>query len=263
MRNLYITNTLQMKKLFLIILFTMTVALTNAQSVRNIRFEQSGKQIVIYYDLSGAVGSTWNVTIYCSQDGGKTWGNPLQNLSGAFGFEIRPGNNQKVLWDVLADRDKLEGEISFKVEATKNEDLAAKKTESVPIPAEKSPEKAIEKIANTAKPSFLPEYYKYKRRKNFWLGSTIVTAGIGTYSYLQANNYYSQYKNATTDAFSLHMKVKSFDTITPIAFGIAGFCALEYIITAGKQKKVKRQSMSLYPLPLLNKGAGLAFVYSF
>lgn len=106
-----------------IILFFLTITIANAQSVSNIRFEHSGKQVVIYYDLSGELGSAWRIGIYCSQDGGTTWSSPIRELTFEFGNTIKPGTNKKVTWDVLVEREKLEGEISFKVEATKREEL--------------------------------------------------------------------------------------------------------------------------------------------
>ena len=259
-----------MKHLFFSIVFLFLIGkLANAQSVTNIHFEQTGKQIVIYYDLSGEAESTWFIDVYCSQDGGKSWKSPLEKLSGAAGKGIKPGNNQKVMWDVLQERDNLEGEISFKVEATKIEEPKTAKTAIISTPVNKPTEKAVikapEKVPEmiAEKLNYSPEYYKYKKAKTGWLISALATAGIGTFSYLQAGSAYTKYKTATTDAASLHQKVKTFDTITPIAFGVAGFCAVEFILKAGKQSKAKRQSVTLFPQPLLNKGAVLAIVYTF
>jgi hypothetical protein len=254
-----------MKQSFFIIVFLLlTAPFAKAQSVTNINFEKSEKQVIIYYDLSGDPGSSWNISVYCSQDGGKIWGNPLQKLSGAFGNEIKPGKNQRITWDVLEERDMLEGEISFKVEAVRNEDTVKDKTEVTypPFtqPVNKVPEKAAEKLIET--PALSADYYKYKKAKSFWLVSTLVTGAVGTFSYLQANKYYNEYKDATTDASSLHQKVKTFDTITPMAFGIAGFCAVEFILKAGKQSKAQKQSLGFYPVPL-NNGGGIGLAYTF
>jgi len=110
---------MQMKQVFSIIVFLiLTATFAKAQSVDNIRFEQSGKQVVIYYDLLGEQGTIWNIEIYCSQDEGTTWGSHLQKLSGEFGNAIMPGTNKQVIWEMLDELDKIEGEISFKVEAS-------------------------------------------------------------------------------------------------------------------------------------------------
>jgi len=85
-----------------------------SQKVENIRFEQVGKQVYIYYDLIGT--DTYNITIYCSEDNGNTWGSPLQEVSGDVGGRIIPGNSKKVVWDVLNGRTKLTGNIRFKIQ---------------------------------------------------------------------------------------------------------------------------------------------------
>jgi len=232
-----------MMKLFLIIAIHFLVAtFTNAQSVSNIRFEKSGNEMVVYYDLSGEQGTAWNIEIYCSQDGGTTWGNPLRKLNGDFGPAIKPGTNKQVKWDVLDEREKLEGEISFKVTAT--EDYVSGTYKS------------------NVKPNYSAYYYKYKKRKTVWLISALVSSGVGAYAYLQSEKYYKQYQNSTTDAADLHQKIQLFDQIYPIAFGVAGFCTVEFILKAGLQGKAKKQTLSFYPQPL-NHGAGLGLICKF
>jgi len=76
---------------------------------------QEGNMINIYYDLSGP--DEYEVKVYCSQDAGNTWGDPLINVNGAVGKDIRAGNGKKITWDVMAERGGIEGNIAFKVEA--------------------------------------------------------------------------------------------------------------------------------------------------
>lgn len=232
-----------MKQIFsIIVLLFLTAAFVNAQSVSNIRFEQSDKQVVIHYDLSGESGSKWNIDIFCSQDGGKTWGSPLRKITGELGYPIEPGTNKKVIWDVLAEREKLEGVISFKVKATEKNGLVT----YPPI----------------NKPNFSDDYYKYRRSKNFWFVSAFVTGGIGTFTYLQSGKYYTQYQSATTDADDLHAKADLYNKIAPIALGIAGICTIEFILKAGKQSKAKKEKLSFYPRPLF-RGGGFGLAYTF
>jgi len=258
-----------MKQLFFIIVFLLLIGkLLNAQSVTNIHFEQTGKQIVIYYDLSGDPESTWFIDVYCSQDGGNSWKSPLEKVSGATGKGIKTGPNQKVMWDVLQERDNLEGEITFKVEATKIEEPKTAKTAVISQPVNKLTGKTVSKASANAsekiaeKLNYSPEYYKYKKAKTGWLISALASGAVGTFSYLSAGSAYTKYKTSTTDAASLHSKVQLYDTITPIAFGIAGFCAVEFILKSGKQKKAKGQVMSFYPVPL-NSGGGIGLAYTF
>jgi len=84
--------------LAILCLLLVTPLLSKAQQVSNIHFEQIGKQIHIYYDLQGE--GTYNVKVFCSTNNGQSWGESLQKVTGAVG------------------REKLTGEISFKVEAT-------------------------------------------------------------------------------------------------------------------------------------------------
>ena len=104
-------------KIHIILLALVIPLLSIAQQVENVRFEQQGKQIHIYYDLQG--NGTYNVQVFCSTDNGKTWGQPLQKVTGAVGKNQKAGNNKEIVWDVLAEREKLEGEIKFKIEARK------------------------------------------------------------------------------------------------------------------------------------------------
>ncbi|MBW6461085.1 MAG: hypothetical protein K0B08_11000 [Bacteroidales bacterium] len=71
--------------------------------------------IHVYYDLSG--DGEYDVKIYCSQDSGVTWGNPLTQVTGAVGKGQRASTNKKITWNVLAEKDRLQGDVKFKVEA--------------------------------------------------------------------------------------------------------------------------------------------------
>jgi len=112
------------------------------------------------------------------------------------------------------------------------------------------------------KNTYVPEYYKYKKSKVLWLSGVLVAGALGTFSYLQAETYYDQYQAATTDAADLHQKVELYDKITPVAFGVAGLCALEFILKAGKQSRAKKQPLTLAPVSIKN-GAGIGLAYTF
>ncbi len=101
----------------LIILFLFGNLNSIAQTVTNLRFEQSAKMIDVYYDLSGKDNESIEVKIYCSQDGGNSWGTPLQYVTGAVGEKVKQGFGKKITWDVLKETQKLTGEIKFKIDA--------------------------------------------------------------------------------------------------------------------------------------------------
>ena len=96
--------------IFLLPLFSFS------QKVENIRFEQAGKEIHIYYDLEG--DETYTVQVFCSTDNGQSWGEPLKYVAGAVGENQIPGKGKMVVWDVLSEREKLSGDIRFKLKVS-------------------------------------------------------------------------------------------------------------------------------------------------
>lgn len=108
-----------MKNRILLLLFLAAVGTAKAQQIQNVQATQEGKTIVVSYDLTdNASGSTYEVELYCSTDGGSTFGKSLSAVSGDAGKEIKPGASRRISWDVLADREKLTGNrIVFEVRA--------------------------------------------------------------------------------------------------------------------------------------------------
>ncbi|MCF6171663.1 MAG: formylglycine-generating enzyme family protein, partial [Bacteroidales bacterium] len=94
----------------------LPVICSYSQQITNIHFEQVAKQIHIYYDLSG--DGAYTIQVFCSTDNGQSWGKPLQKVSGAVGQNQKAGNGKMIVWDVLKEREKLMGNILFKVSAS-------------------------------------------------------------------------------------------------------------------------------------------------
>lgn len=223
----------------LIILISMLFSLNCfSQEIENVRISQEGTNIVVVYDLVGKPGR-YDVKLFYTIDDGKIWRGPLSNVTGDVIAQI-PGLNKKANWNAASLNKPIESFIQFKLYAE----------------VSNLKEEVIEKT------NYPAEYYKYKKSKNIWLGSAMVCSGIGVFSYLQSEAYYEQYQTATTGAADLHQKVKLYDQITPAAFGVAGLCALEFILKAGKQSKAKKQKLSFYPQPIKN-GAGIGLAYTF
>jgi hypothetical protein len=215
---------------FIFILITLLLSLNSfSQKVSNVRVSQEGNSVVVVYDLSGKY-VTFDVNLFYTVDDGKTWRGPLKNVTGDV-INQNPGLNKKAVWNAASEAGNIEGMVQFKLEAL-------------------------------ATSTFSVNYQKYKKSKNIWLAFAITSAAAGTYSYLQSEKYYDQYQTSTTDAADLHQKVKLYDQITPVAFGVAGFCALEFVIKAGKQSKAKKQSLSFYPQPV-TRGGGIGLAYTF
>ena len=100
-----------------VLLFLLIVSMCHAQTVSNARFEQVGKTIKIYYDLSGNAG----IDVFLSIDGGRTFDTiPLANVYGDVGGYVSAGIGKKVVWDVLASCERLQSEnICFRVRSSK------------------------------------------------------------------------------------------------------------------------------------------------
>ena len=102
------------KLVFFLLLSVVTAVCSFGQMVRNVDAYQEGKNIIITYDTdkAGSVGD-----VYCSTDGGRTWGEPLRQVTGDVNKQVQAGSH-RIVWDVLSEREKLAGaNISFKVEA--------------------------------------------------------------------------------------------------------------------------------------------------
>ena len=89
-----------------------------SQSVENVRFEQQGDQIMIYYDLiTDDTKGNYSVNAYYTLDYGNTF-LPLKSVTGDAGRNISTGKQKKIVWNVLDDVYELTGEIKFKITAS-------------------------------------------------------------------------------------------------------------------------------------------------
>ena len=100
------------KLVFFLLLSVFTAVCSFGQMVSNVDAYQEDKKIIITYDTD-KVGSVGDV--YCSTDGGRTWGEPLRQVTGDVNKQVSAGSH-RIVWDVLSEREKLAGEnICFKV----------------------------------------------------------------------------------------------------------------------------------------------------
>ena len=100
------------KLVFFLLLSVVTAVCCFGQTGRNVDAYQEGKNIIITYDIdkAGSVGD-----VYCSTDGGRTWGEALRQVTGDVNKQV-PAGNHRIVWNVLAEREKLSGaNICFKV----------------------------------------------------------------------------------------------------------------------------------------------------
>ena len=86
-----------MTKRFITILLAIAPSLLFAQQVSNIRAQQEGREIAIYYDLTERANVTFNVKV----DGKHI---KPQMLSGDLGKHIEAGERKRIAWRVLDER---------------------------------------------------------------------------------------------------------------------------------------------------------------
>ena len=101
------------KLVFFLLLSAFTAVCSFGQTVSNVDACQEGKNIIITYDTDKAGFADF---VFCSTDGGLTWGEPLRQVTGDVNKQV-PAGNHRIVWDVLSEREKLAGaNICFKVE---------------------------------------------------------------------------------------------------------------------------------------------------
>lgn len=105
-------------RLILLIVFALGLSFSQAagQIISAINHEPFRDKVLITYTLNGlAPQQRMEVNLYCSDDGFK---DGLKSISGNGTGDYVTGNGQKtIIWDVLKDRPKLEGSISFEIRA--------------------------------------------------------------------------------------------------------------------------------------------------
>jgi formylglycine-generating enzyme required for sulfatase activity len=102
--------------------FSVNFAFPQDVDVKNVNAEQNFNDIIITYDLlSEGQPGNYTVTLYCSTNGGKVFGDPLRHVKGDVGFDISPGPDKKITWTVLDEVSQfVYDDVVFKVRATAN-----------------------------------------------------------------------------------------------------------------------------------------------
>ncbi len=106
-------NGMKLKGLYTLIFSVFVAVCAFGQTVTDVDAYQEGQNIIITYqiDKAGSVGD-----VFCSTDGGRTWGNPLKQVSGDVNKAVKAGKH-RITWNVLAEGYDLKGSnICFKVE---------------------------------------------------------------------------------------------------------------------------------------------------
>lgn len=103
--------------------------------------------------------------------------------------------------------------------------------------------------------------HKHKKLKTIWMAAGIASLGTGVYAYTQSNRLYDEYKTATDEASDLRQKIKTYDTITPVALGVSALSAVQVYIHLKKQSGPTRQ-IAITAAPA-GSGGALVIRYQF
>ncbi len=107
-----------MKRLLhIILLLVVTIFVSHAQTVSNVGFYQDGNNVIVTYTLDRPA----YISVRVSTNGGLTFTSPLKSVSGDVSGVVKAGENNRIVWNVLAELDKLVcDEVVFEVVATSN-----------------------------------------------------------------------------------------------------------------------------------------------
>ncbi len=117
-----------MKKIFIIINLMSLCLILPAQSVTNIVVEKTKKdKIKIWYEITSAkFNQKFNVSLYVSDDHGKTFKGPLKEVKGDVGKGIKEGKRM-IIWDVMKEMPFVEKTLVFDVRVETIENPIGKK----------------------------------------------------------------------------------------------------------------------------------------
>jgi sulfatase modifying factor 1 len=90
-----------------IVSFLFAISKLSAQSVSSVELSQEGKTMVIEYLLQAEAPQ--EILLYFSTDGGKTFSEPLQKVSGDVGKGVSSGQ-KRIVWNVLEEVQELVGD---------------------------------------------------------------------------------------------------------------------------------------------------------
>lgn len=103
----------------IILLFILIFFDCGAQKIKDVKAIQEDNSILVSYSLvDSSVTPDFNVSLFCSGDGGTSWQGPLMYVSGDVGTNVLAVNTNQIRWDVLKEWDYLYGDnIKFRVDA--------------------------------------------------------------------------------------------------------------------------------------------------
>ena len=104
------------KNKIVIFIFVLLSIKSFGQRVDITSTEQKGEQIYIRYNLQGNEGK-YLIKLFVKGSNSSYWSTPLTHVSGDVGLNQTRGTNKLIIWDVLNEREKLQGDYVFGIEA--------------------------------------------------------------------------------------------------------------------------------------------------
>ncbi len=103
----------------IVLLVLVCIVNIKAQNIENIKVKKFNKKLNIFYDITNEKpGQLFNITVYCSTNGGLDFSIQVKTAKGDIGVNVNGGKNKLIIWDVLSDIDKLDGDnIVFNIVA--------------------------------------------------------------------------------------------------------------------------------------------------
>ena len=100
------------KRHYIVLILAFISSSLSAQTVTNIRAQQEGRDIVVYYDLSDKADISLDVRFNRRRQ-------KISMLSGDIGKSIESGNRKKIVWHVLDEKGSsfLQNNVVFTVRA--------------------------------------------------------------------------------------------------------------------------------------------------
>ena len=119
---------MNIKCIFFFVFLLCSFRAIQAQEVNNVQFYQgSNNTIIVKYKITGGkFYQNYDVTLYVSNDDGKSFQGPLKSVTGDVGKNIHRGSHI-ITWDVFKDVASLNGDILFDIRATISEEKIIKK----------------------------------------------------------------------------------------------------------------------------------------
>lgn len=152
--------------------------------------DEPNNTIEIQYDLKSGDNKSYQINLFYSNDGGKTFKGPVERVSGDVGAQISSGTNKKIYWNYFYEDEEFTGEnLVFTIRAT-----AMSTTNALASNKLLGPEAALYSLV-------VPGLGDYKVRtgNSYWL-LTVGTWGLmgsGLIARSGARKSYDDYLNAT------------------------------------------------------------------